>query len=133
MSHRQGRQSGHCPRTVIRTICFPPAGRFRAMLRTSSNSVSSWSTPLKRRATSGNPDVMEARVSADVVTPIALSGLQANTVGNGVRIQWYVADVAGITGFRVHRAEGAGMAYRPVTASVIAQDHEGQYDLVDSD
>ena len=85
------------------------------------------------RQTSGNPDVVGARVSAEVQTAIVVSGPEAVVVEGGVRVRWYVTDGSGVTGYRVHRAEGTGAPYRPLAESSTAADHEGSYDILDID
>ena len=84
------------------------------------------------RQTSGNPDIVGSRVSADIVTAVAISGLDATPDGDGIRVHWYLTAGDGIDGFRVHRAESVGGPYLPLINQPLPQDHLGDYVFLDS-
>jgi hypothetical protein len=67
----------------------------------------------------------------DLPTGIAVPRFVATVEGNHARLTWTVAVAAGISGFRVHRAEGAQSEYAVLPGGEVAVRGGGEYSYED--
>jgi hypothetical protein len=81
----------------------------------------------------GRPDVDIYGATIEPEPPIAIlvHRLSAESVEEGIRVSWSVAENPGLLGFRIHRSRGRPDAFSPVEQNFIPYRGEGEYHHLD--